>query len=1675
MGGKSGGGQAAPYEAPNTLSSAQSLRIIDAISEGVVSGFANGDSHPLKSVFFNDTPVQALDGTYNFKGVAGYFQRGTPDQSYIPGFDVSERVVPVSAAVKLNSPIVRSVTDSLISRLRVTVAVERNAEANDKGDVHPAKTHMRVSLVNAQRAISRDVAFTEKSSGVYYQDVVFDKLPDVPFSITVTRLSPDSNSDKLSNSTFFSSYVEIIDAKLSYPHTAVAALLIDSDQFGNSIPRRNYLLKGRLVKVPSNYDPETRSYSGTMWDGSFKQAWTNNPAWVFYDVLTQPRFSTIARRLKVADIDKWSLYQIARYCDELVDDGFGGREPRFVCNAYITDLTQAGEFLQNLASVFTGMPIWNGTQISVVMDGNTDPVALYNNTNVKDGLFTYSGAAYKSIHTAVHVQYVDKHDGYRTKTEYVADDNAIARYGLNIKQITAFGCDSRGQAARFGAWTLQTELRQQNMVSFEIGREGLKHLPYDIVQVMDNRYAGAELSGRVMDIDGNTVTLDRDVSDIVGAIFFYSNSDGLQSAKVLRHPAKNKVVLEKTTGLEIMAGWALSGKVKPRLYRAIGIKENSEDGTYTVTGLLHDPQKYATVDTWAKFDRELHTLHRAEIALTNPDLAYRDGKFTLSWDNLTADGKVLSYDIKIYRNNELYRHIASAKTAEIAFENLPNGVYRAEIRGRNARGVLSEPLEKDWTIDYNITALRTAGRLMAVDVTWTLPQVVVSELSTELWYGTTNNLDDMRRLVVLPYPQNTYTLTGVAVSDRYYFRARVVDKMGNAGEWTPVVTGDADKNPTPIVQQVQGAIGKSALSQSLIASLNSDMAGAAESAAAKAQNAAAVDASNKVAAEASARQRALQAETSARTVAIQAAANKAAQDLTAKAAEIGTRIGAVENVNATQAQQISTVTASQANTAAGLETEKRARADGDKAEAAARATLAARVATAEGNVVGLQSIVADEGRARAEQMSALTARFDGLVGGRNLLKNSGRPSRNNHYQTAKYAYTDVLKEGEDFTLTIWGGLGEGKEYFRIHNSGGYVHIGNAKKISDGLYRLTGKWRIAHSNSELNASNRELYIYHYPQSVSAEASIAKIKLERGTLGTDWTPAPEDVDAVNMATSAELTAFKEAQASKDAAQTAEINAAKSQAQGNAAEIQTLKTTKADTNQVVAVARTGLRSEWQAAAAAAQTAAVQAASVDAQAKADKAKNDAIAEATRLNAAANAKIDTLKETVAEQERAISRRIDTVTAEVGKLGNAGGNLNTDSEFINGFNDQFSKEGGIFSVVKIGGVNAGKADRSQKAGDGWFTLASVPANKGIYQFSIYMLNQTAQLVKMYPRYLNRRREWVKVGTTRKLTNNTDIVPSVPSRDDPADLNGFTRVIWNVDLTASENLHFIEIALHFPAVPANQEGAAAYFAKPMICEIPHINMPPVPYAANTSSAYMAAKVEQSVSAVADVRGKLQSMYTLKTETVSGNRRVISGLALGADGQTGDSQVLVYANKFAVVDPASKSIKAPFVVKTEGGKTKMVLDGDMIASGVIQGKHIVAGSRLVSPYIVGGTLEVNSIIGGNIYEIAILPHNGQLQRTVTFLPSVAPRTIVIRWDIAQIRYVGSNSVAFGGGDWVKSVHSSEPLNARRMPGMYIQTIPANKRVAISFGADDAKISNDIFVESYLAGNARYIEVS
>ncbi|QBH97149.1 host specificity protein J [Limnobaculum zhutongyuii] len=688
--GKGGGSSYTPTEQPDNLKSKQKLSIIDMLCEGQIEGPVGG----LRGVYLNKTQVQGDDGTNNFAGVNLQWVAGTQAQDYLSGFPSSENEVSVGSEVKHATPIVRTITDVDIDRIRITVGVSALYEITDKGDTYGSWVQMLVQVGNG--SIWRTVETVDingKTRSQYLRSVIINDLPARPFNIRVVRTNEDSTSSRLENKTLWSSYTEIIDTKLTYPNSAVVGLQFDSEQF-NGVPSRQYLIDGLIVQVPDNYDPVNRTYNG-LWTGNFKPSWTNNPAWIFYDLVTNERYG-LGKRLGQFGCDKFSLYIISQYCDQLVDDGFGGKEPRMTCNAYITDQRQAKDLLDDLASVFRAIPVWDGLQMSCIMDRPSDPVWRYSNANVIDGKFSYSSSAQKARHTAVHVRYVDPNNGWETATEYVADDTLIARYGLNVSQVDAFGCTSRGQAHRAGKWILETERLEKQTVSFQVGREGIKHLPGDIIEVADNNFAGARIGGRIVSIDDGkqTVTLDRDVviTDDEQAFFGYIDNNGIpQKVQVFSHPEPNILVLGRAIdGMTDYGMWTLStATIKPRLFRALGISE--DEGIYTISAIQHVPEKEGVVDNGTVFDPDTNTLYSGRIppvehlqieAMPDSDVF----QIRMTWDTPRVMSGLV-FDVKLMREDMVHKREIVSDT-EFLCGNLPLGNYSVAIRGKNPAGQL---------------------------------------------------------------------------------------------------------------------------------------------------------------------------------------------------------------------------------------------------------------------------------------------------------------------------------------------------------------------------------------------------------------------------------------------------------------------------------------------------------------------------------------------------------------------------------------------------------------------------------------------------------------------------------------------------------------------------------------------------------------------------------------------------------------------------------------------------------------------------------------------------------------------------------------------------------------------------------------------------------------------------
>ena len=769
-GGSKGGGGHTPYEAPDSLKSAQKLRAIGLISLGPIKGTVN----KWKTTYFDNTPIQNENGkddndtdSFNFKNTEIQFTLGTQDQLPLKGFEASEREVPVNAEVKHAHPLTKTVIDPDVSRLRLTLAVSALFSQNDQGDTHGSSVTFEVLINNLPR---NTYTIEGKSSSRFFRSYIIENLPEVPFTVTVKRVTEDSKSQRLQNATSWASYTEIIDTKLSYPNMALVGIKTDS-RYNPNFPNINFLLHGRLVKIPSNYDPEARTYAAGIWKGDFKEDWTNNPAWVFYDLVTNKQIG-LGERLGDFGVDKFQLYQIAQYCDQLVPDGYGGQEPRMTANLWITDQRSAYEVLSDMASVFRAMVIWNGQQMTATQDRPADPVCTYTQSNVIDGKFSRQYVAQKAIYTAVEVEYADKRNMYQKAIEYVADDDLIRRYGYNVKKITAFACTSRGQAHRYGKWILETSRLEQCTITFSVGREGMAHLPGDIIEVADNRYANTNLGGRVLSVNGKVVTLDRPIDFTADSYLGYLSAEGaaeIVRVKILSVDDRQRVNLDREpVGLVENANWTLhTAQVKTQLYRAIGIAEN-EDGSFAITALQHEPQKEAIVDNGAMFEpRNTTILNTPKI--DNIQIDVGAGGVNIQGD-ISGGAGVVKYDIRIYKDGKLYDIRLGLNSPQIKLDNLPNGEYSVVIAVKNQDGQLLNEKLQTFTINRPPVPknVRISGGLSDITLEWDWVDEVTQ---TEIFAAETDNIKSAVKIAKVLARTYSHTVGGRQV--RYYWLRHV--------------------------------------------------------------------------------------------------------------------------------------------------------------------------------------------------------------------------------------------------------------------------------------------------------------------------------------------------------------------------------------------------------------------------------------------------------------------------------------------------------------------------------------------------------------------------------------------------------------------------------------------------------------------------------------------------------------------------------------------------------------------------------------------------------------------------------------------------------------------------------------------------------------------------------------
>lgn len=787
----SGGGKAkTPVLLNDNLYHKQFYRVLDILSEGPIYGPVNQKA-PLNDVMLNDTPVTDANGNTSIPGISIAWRNGTADQSPINGFNAIESTVIVNAKVTHDTPIIRTVSDPNVTRVRLNLGVDALVQSDEKGNQYNTSVMLMVDVKPSSSSTWSQIKIITigpgKQSGEYLEAHVINAPDEKPFDIRVRRITADSNGDLLRNDTRWSSYSEIIDDNLSYPHTAVAGAVIDHDQYTDT-PTRTYHLRGLIVDVPDNYNTETRTYSG-LWLGGFKKAYTNNPAWIFRYLVKNERFG-LARHAGYIDVDDGALYVLSQYCDQLVDDGYGGLEPRMTLNAYITEQMSARDLLDNIAGMFRGIALWDGQRLTVMIDAPQDPIATITNANVVDGVFTRSSLPLAECYNAVIVSWTDPENGWEQSKEYVADDELIARDGYNETTLEAFGCTSRGQAYRAGKWLIETAKREPSKFTFKMARDAIHFTPGDIIEILDNNRAGARLGGRIVANNGRVITVDKVDSEYIapGDTISLLDSDGKFKKHQITGVSGNKITLASAPA------WIRNGTVfavstnaaKPVLCRIVSVAETENNSVYTIEAAQHDPHKQAVVDNGAIFEVNNDTLNHFRVPNIENLKVLNIGSETVqcraTWETLTTTHR-LTFEIRVY--NSAGAVVKSYETTNYSYDfyGIDAGTYSLGIRGRNDTGMKGAE---------SIVDLVIGAPAAPVGVNW-VPGVfqatvypisrttLTTDTSYEFYYsGETQITDPASITTKAQYTGRGYqwTFGGMNTGHRYYVYVRTRNAFG---------------------------------------------------------------------------------------------------------------------------------------------------------------------------------------------------------------------------------------------------------------------------------------------------------------------------------------------------------------------------------------------------------------------------------------------------------------------------------------------------------------------------------------------------------------------------------------------------------------------------------------------------------------------------------------------------------------------------------------------------------------------------------------------------------------------------------------------------------------------------------------------------------------------------------
>ncbi|EPI2798888.1 host specificity protein J [Citrobacter koseri] len=796
-----------PTEQPDDLQSVAKAKILIALGEGEFAGQLTG-----KDIYLDGTALENADGSQNFSGVVWEFRSGTQAQKYIQGIPGTENEISVGTEVSSANAWTRTFTNTQLSAVRLRLKWPSLFKQEDDGDLVGYSINYAIDLQTDGGAWQTvlNTSVTGKTTSGYERSHRID-LPQAgsTWTIRLRKITADENSAKIGDTMTLQSFTEVIDAKLRYPNTALLYIEFDSSQFNGSIPQISCEPKMRVIRVPDNYDPETRTYSGT-WTGAFKWAWTDNPAWIFYDLVVTDRFG-LGNRLTAANIDKWTLYQVAQYCDQPVPDGKGGNgtEPRYTCNVYVQDRNEAYTVLRDFAAIFRGMTYWGGDQIVALADMPRDVDYSYTRANVIDGRFTYASSTTKTRYTNALVSWSDPSNAYADAMEPVFEQGLVARYGFNQLEMTAIGCTRQSEANRKGRWGILTN-NKDRIVSFDVGLDGNIPQPGYVIAIADELLSGKVTGGRISAVNGRVITLDRIADAVAGDRLILNLPSGASQSRTIQ--AVNGESVTVTTAYsetpQAEAVWVVeSDELYAQQYRVVSVSDNN-DGTFSITGAWHDPDKYARIDTGAIIDQRPVSVippgnqsPPANIVISSFSVVQQNisvETMRVSWDQAQ---NAISYEAQWRRNDGNWVNVPRTSTTSFDVPGIYAGRYLVRVRAINAAEISSGwGYSEEKTLTGKVgnppkpVGFTATGINWGIRLNWGFPANTADTLKTEIQYTANSDFSDPLLLSDVPYPSAEYTQLGLKAGQEFWYRAQLVDKTGNESGYTEWIRGMSNDN-----------------------------------------------------------------------------------------------------------------------------------------------------------------------------------------------------------------------------------------------------------------------------------------------------------------------------------------------------------------------------------------------------------------------------------------------------------------------------------------------------------------------------------------------------------------------------------------------------------------------------------------------------------------------------------------------------------------------------------------------------------------------------------------------------------------------------------------------------------------------------------------------------------------